>query len=344
MSTLYKLEFEKPIIEIEEQIHSLEEAAPADPAEKGAGKVANQVAALQSKRDAMLRQLYTKLSPWDTVRVARHPRRPQTRDYIDLIFKDFCELHGDRRYGEDPAIVAGFARLGSMKCMVIGHHKGRTTKERLACHFGCAHPEGYRKALTKMRLAEKFGLPIVTLIDTPGAFPGIGAEERGQAQAIAENLFEMSRLKTPIVSVVIGEGGSGGALGLAVADRVAMLRNAWYSVISPEGCAAILWKKANDENNNSAAIALRLTAENNLDLGIIDAIIDEPIGGAHRDPEGAAQELQRWLTDRLRELKRIKPSNLPPRRYQRFRKLGDFEEIEMPDPPPDESPEGPENP
>ncbi|MFG0274798.1 MAG: acetyl-CoA carboxylase carboxyltransferase subunit alpha [Phycisphaerales bacterium] len=260
--------------------------------------------------------------PWETVKLARHPQRPQTRDYIDLICKDFCELHGDRRFGDDDAIVTGFARIKSIKCLVVGHHKGRDTKERIACNFGCAHPEGYRKALAKMRLAEKYGLPIVTFVDTPGAYPGLGAEQRGQAEAIAVNLLEMSRLKTPIVSVVIGEGGSGGALGIAVADRVAMLENAWYSVISPEGCAAILWKEANPETNAQAARALRLTASDNLDLGIVDDVIDEPADGAHADPVAAAEAVERWVADRMRRLQRMKPENLVSRRYERFRRLG----------------------
>lgn len=262
--------------------------------------------------------------PWEVVKVARHPQRPQTRDYIDLIFRDFCELHGDRRFGDDHAIVCGFARLRSMKVMLVGHHKGRETKERIACNFGCAHPEGYRKALAKMRLAEKYGVPIVTLVDTPGAYPGLGAEQRGQAEAIAVNLREMSRLKTPIVSVVIGEGGSGGALGIAVADRVAMLENSWYSVISPEGCAAILWKVANEETNTAAASALSLRAEDNLKHGIIDDVIEEPPGGAHTDHQAMAENLERWLVDRVRRLQRTKRATLPERRYRRFRGLGSF--------------------
>jgi acetyl-CoA carboxylase carboxyl transferase subunit alpha len=272
----------------------------------------------------MLRKVYGGLEPWDIVKVARHPRRPIGRDYIRMICKDFCELHGDRRYGDDPAIVTGFARIHSHRCLVVAHHKGKTTEEKIACHFGCAHPEGYRKALLKMKLAEKLGLPIVTLVDTPGAYPGIGAEQRGQAQAIAENLLEMSRLQTPIVSVVIGEGGSGGALGIAVADKVAMLQYAWYSVISPEGCAAILWKEANEASNAAAAESLQLTATSNLELGVVDDVIEEPMGGAHRDPERAAAAVESWIASRLRELKRLKPANLPARRYERFRKLGVF--------------------
>jgi len=326
VSSLYQLEFEKPIRDIEVEIESLRVEIDGA-AEAAATEAEERLATLQSERDSILNDLYDELSPWDTVRVARHPKRPQTRDYIDLIFKDFCELHGDRRFGDDPAIVCGLARLGSTKCMVIGHQKGRDTKERLACHFGCAHPEGYRKALAKMKLAEKFGLPIITLVDTPGAYPGIGAEERGQAEAIAVNLREMSRLNTPIVSVVIGEGGSGGALGLAVADRVAMLQYAWYSVISPEGCAAILWKQANEANNAEAARALRLTARDNKRLGIVDAVVEEPVGGAHRDPEAAAHNISKWLSEQLRRLKRFKPTNLPPRRYRRFRAIGELQEL-----------------
>ncbi len=329
MATTYQLPFEKSVVEIEAQLERLgadvlRAEGDGEPPKK---EQTAEIKKLERERKRVLKRAYGELSPWDTVRVARHPKRPQMRDYIDLIFKDFCELHGDRRFGEDPALVTGFARLGSIKCLVVGHHKGRTTEEKLACHFGCAHPEGYRKALAKMKLAEKFGLPIVTLVDTPGAYPGMGAEQRGQAEAIAVNLREMSRLKTPIVSVIIGEGGSGGALGIAVADRVAMLEHAWYSVISPEGCAAILWKTANEENNQAAAVALSLTAKDNLRLKIVDAIIAEPVGGAHRDAAGAAEGLRKWLTERLRELKRFKPENLPRRRYERFRRLGEFEEV-----------------
>src|SRR5690606_2018477 len=207
----------------------------------------------------------------------------------------------------------------SIKCMLIAHHKGRSTQEKLECHFGCAHPEGYRKALLKMKLAEKMKLPVVTLVDTPGAYPGVGAEQRGQAEAIAVNLREMSRLRTPIISVVIGEGGSGGALGIAVADRVAMMENSWYTVISPEGCAAILWKQANEQTNAAAARALRLTARDNLELGIIDDIVPEPLGGAHRDPAGAAGNLERWILKSLDELRSQNPATLPGRRYERFR-------------------------
>lgn len=296
-----------------------EPVADSSTSNEGANKKNGAGAAKPPKRKRA-----AKREPWETVKVARHPERPQTRDYIRLMCKDFCELHGDRRFGDDAAIVVGLARIKSLKCMVVGHQKGRDTKERIECNFGCAHPEGYRKALAKMRLAEKFQLPIVTLVDTPGAYPGVGAEERGQAEAIAVNMFEMSRLRTPIVSIIIGEGGSGGALGIAVADRVAMLENSWYSVISPEGCAAILWKEANAQTNFDAARALKLTAKDNLELGIVDDVIAEGKKGAHANAEGVAAELENWIVDRVRRLKRMKPDNLVAKRYARFRDLGQF--------------------
>lgn len=311
----YTLAFEQAAVDLEKQILSLE-------GRDDAVQYADEVASLRRNRDSLLAKLYKQLSPWDTVRVARHPARPQTADYIQMMCRDFRELHGDRHFGDDPAIITGLGRIGPHKVLVVGHQKGRTTQERIACHFGCAHPEGYRKALLKMRLAEKFNLPIVTFIDTPGAYPGLKAEERGQAEAIAVNLREMSRLRTPIVCVVIGEGGSGGALGIGVGDRVAMMEHAWYSVISPEGCAAILWKAANEETNNLAADALALTARDNLKNGLIDEVISEPLGGAHRDPDVAAANLQNWIVDRLRELKRFKPQTLVQRRYEKFRKIG----------------------
>jgi acetyl-CoA carboxylase carboxyl transferase subunit alpha len=309
------LPFEQPVVELDAQIESLERRDDAEQYEE-------ELAKLRESRDSMIRKLYADLSPWDTVRVARHPNRPQTWDYIRMMCRDFRELHGDRHYGDDPAIITGFGRIGSHKVMLVGHQKGRTTPEKVACHWGCAHPEGYRKALLKMKLAAKFGLPIVTLIDTPGAYPGVRAEERGQAEAIAVNLREMSRLHTPIVCAVIGEGGSGGALGIGVGDRVAMMEYAWYSVISPEGCAAILWKQANEETNSAAATALALTARRNLANGLIDAVIPEPLGGAHRDPHQAAELLQQWIVDRLRELKRFKAQTLVRLRYEKLRKIG----------------------
>jgi acetyl-CoA carboxylase carboxyl transferase subunit alpha len=317
MSLLHTLDFEKPLAEFEAKINALS-SQPQSPAAE------EELAALRKAHQQSLRKIYSNLTAWETVRVARHPKRPQFRDYAALICKDFCELHGDRRFGDDPAIVCGMCRIGPIKCMLIGHQKGRETSEKIACHFGCAHPEGYRKALLKMQLAEKFGLPIVTLVDTPGAYPGLGAEQRGQAEAIAVNLREMSRLRVPIVSIVIGEGGSGGALGIAVADRVAMLRNSWYSVISPEGCAAILWKEANEQTNTAAAKSLKLTASDNIELGIIDDVIEEPLGGAHRNPKAMASDLADWIVRNVQELKQKSGEELVNARYERFRRMGSF--------------------
>jgi acetyl-CoA carboxylase carboxyl transferase subunit alpha len=284
------------------------------------------IRSLRQSHTAMLKKIYASLSPWQTVMIGRHPGRPQTIDYINAFVKDFTELHGDRHQGDDKAIITGFGRIGPHKCLVVGHHKGKDTKEKIAANFGCAHPEGYRKAMRTMKMAEKYKLPVVTLIDTPGAYPGIAAEERGQAEAIAVNLREMSRLKTPIVSVVIGEGGSGGALGIGVADRLVMLQYAWFSVISPEGCAAILWKTANPETNAAAAESLKLTANDNLKIGTIDGMIDEPLGGAHRNPTAAADYLEKYLIQSLRELKRFKVENLVNKRYDRLRKIGELGE------------------
>jgi acetyl-CoA carboxylase carboxyl transferase subunit alpha len=314
-NTIAPLPFETPVSAIDKQILAMNEREDAD-------QFKSELNELQTTRNSLLKKLYENLTPWQTVQVARHQNRPQTTDYIRMICRDFRELHGDRHFGDDPAIITGFARIGSHKVMVIGHQKGKDTDERIACHFGCAHPEGYRKALAKMKLAEKFGLPVVTFIDTPGAYPGLRAEERGQAEAIALNLKEMSRLKTPIVSIVIGEGGSGGALGLGVADRVAMLQFSWYSVISPEGCAAILWKIANEETNQAAATALALTSRDNLKNGIIDAIIPEPTGGAQRDNESTASNLEKWIVDSLTDLARFNPQTLVHRRYEKFAGMG----------------------
>ena len=309
------LDFEEPIMEIEKQIEALESQEHAD-------RYADEIAQLRETRDRVLSKTYASLTPWQTVRVARHPNRPQSSDYVRLICRDFCELHGDRYFGDDPAIISGFGRIGSVKAMIVGHRKGRSTSEKISCHFGCAHPEGYRKALSKMRLAEKYGLPIVSFIDTPGAYPGIGSEQRGQAEAIAMNLREMSRLRTPIVAIVIGEGGSGGALGIGVGDRVAMLEYSWYSVISPEGCAAILWKESNEETNSLAASALALTARENLENGLIDDVLTEPPGGAHRDLETTARRIEGWILDQLRELARLNPETLVRRRFEKFRSIG----------------------
>ena len=309
------LDFEEPVAQIDQQIEVIEAKIDAE-------LFADELRTMRQARESLLQKTYANLTPWQTVRVARHPQRPQTLDYVRMICRDWSELHGDRRFGDDAALITGFARIGSLKCLVVGHHKGRTTEERIKCRFGCANPEGYRKALLKMKLAEKFHLPIVTLIDTPGAYPGIDSEQRGQAEAIAVNLREMSRLRTPIVCIVIGEGGSGGALGIGVGDRIAMLQHSWYSVISPEGCAAILWKKANEQTNNSAAQALALTAESNLKNGLIDAIIPEPNGGAHRDPQATAERLQGWVVDSIRELQRLSPDTLVRLRFDKIRNIG----------------------
>jgi len=348
MASYYTLGFERPLRALEGEIDRLREHV-ADLASRGAQagelrKAEHELAARVARHSQTLAELYRSLSPWDTVRVARHPDRPQGRDYIEAMCRDFTELHGDRRSGEDPAIITGLGRIGEFKCLVVAHHKGRDTQEKLRCNFGCPHPEGYRKAIMKMRLAAKFQLPIVTLVDTPGAFPGLEAEKRGQAEAIAYNLREMSRLPVPIVSVVIGEGGSGGALGIAVADRVAMLAHAWYSVISPEGCAAILWKQANERTNSRAASALRLTAADNLELGVVDAVIDEPPGGAHRDPADAADRLRAWTIAQLESLSQLGPGELLARRYDRYRRLGAFELAPPPAKPEDGPPPATTNP
>ena len=315
-----KLPFEAPVGDLEDQIRQLETREDAE-------QWADEITSLRASRDSMLERLYADLEPWDMVKVARHPDRPQCADYINAFCRDFRELHGDRRFGDDPAIITGLGRIGPFKVMVVGHQKGRTTEERIKCNFGCAHPEGYRKAMAKMQLAAKFGIPVVTFIDTPGAYPGIGPEERGQAEAIAVNLREMSRLQTPIVSVVIGEGGSGGALGIGVADRVDMMQYAWYTVISPEGCAAILWKETNEQTNADAAKSLKLTAADNVSLGIVDGVIQEPLGGAHRDPALAASKLERHIISRLEEVTRLNPRTLVEQRYERFRRLGEVHEL-----------------
>ena len=266
------LDFEEPIAKIAAEISAAE--ARKDDSAAGAQTLRD----LRKKMTDTTREIYDNLSPWQTVQVARHKNRPHTTDYLSLVFEEFVELHGDKLFGDDRAIRAGFATVDGIKVMVMGHQKGRTFKDRTENYFGCAHPEGYRKAMAKMKMAEKYKLPVICFIDTPGAYPGIGAEERGQAQVIAENMYEMSRLETPVICVVIGEGGSGGALGIGVGDRVAVLKNAYYSVISPEGCAGILWKGA--EHAEKAAEALKFTSDNLLKFGIVDEVVDEPLGGA----------------------------------------------------------------
>ena len=311
------LEFEKPLYRIQLEIEQLER----DQIEGGRDFSAD-LKELRQRLKQMTKRLYSHLTAWETVLVARHPQRPLAPHYLGTMVRDFCEIHGDRLYGDDKAIITGFGRIGPHKVMVIGHNKGRDTTERIACNFGCAHPEGYRKALRAMEMAEKFGLPVVCMIDTQGAFPCIGAEERGISSAIAVNLREMSRLKTPIVCCVIGEGGSGGALGIGVGDRVAMFEHSFYSVISPEGCAAILWRTG--EQRKLAAESLKLTAKDLMRLNIIDSVIKEPLGGAHRDPAGTIASLEKYFTDSLRELKRYKVDTLLRKRYERIRGLGSF--------------------
>jgi acetyl-CoA carboxylase carboxyl transferase subunit alpha len=316
---LHRLPLEKPIYELEDRIAALE-AAPLG------GQQQEELRRLRRELVEVQRKIFGDLDPWQTVEVARHPDRPKTSDYLSLVFDEFVELHGDRAFGDDRAMLTGFAKLDQHK--VIGHQKGKTLAERQACHFGCAHPEGYRKAMGKMRLAAKYGLPVICLIDTPGAYPGVGAEERGQAQVIAESMFLMASLPVPVVCVVIGEGGSGGALGIGVGDRVAMLEHAYYSVISPEGCAGILWKSV--EYKADAARALRFRSRDLAEFGVVDAVIEEPAGGAHRHPRQMAMRLKTFLSRSLRELVGRPADVLVAERYDRFRKLGVFVEEGQP--------------
>jgi acetyl-CoA carboxylase carboxyl transferase subunit alpha len=316
------MEFEKPIAELERQIEELKKTAG-----KRQLSMADEIAPLERKLSELRAEVYRNLTPFQRVQVARNTRRPFTLDYIDRAFTDFIELHGDRLFREDAAIVGGWARLDGETVMVIGHQRGRDTKENLKRNFGMPHPEGYRKALRLMKLAEKFHVPVITLIDTTGAWAGLGAEERGQSEAIARNLFEMSRLEVPIIATVIGEGGSGGALALGVADRILMFENSVYSVISVEGCAAILWKDGKSpEMKERAASALGITADNLLELGVIDEIIPEPPGGAHANHEEAARSLQDALLRNLDGLRRYKPDKLVRRRREKFLKMGKFAE------------------
>jgi acetyl-CoA carboxylase carboxyl transferase subunit alpha len=311
-----RLPFEKPIVALEEELAKLEAVSPGS----------DDVRRVRRELAALRRQVYSNLTAWETVLMSRHPERPQTLDFVEMMCDDFVELHGDRAFGNDRAIRSGLARLGDFRVMLIGHQKGRNLKERSECFYGCAHPEGYRKALQKMKLAAKFKIPIVCLIDTPGAYPGIGAEERGQAQLIATSILEMSRLPTPVICVVIGEGGSGGALGIGVGDRVSLLEHAYYSVISPEGCAGILWKIANEQTKPTAADALKLTAKHLHRLGVIDDVIPEPLGGAHRDPREMGKTLKSYLIRYLRELRSVPADQLLDNRYRKFRSMGVFDE------------------
>jgi acetyl-CoA carboxylase carboxyl transferase subunit alpha len=312
------LDFEKPLAELERRISELKHMDSEQPDVD----ITDDVARLEKKLNRMRKQVYSKLTRWQRTQIARHPQRPYTLDYIDLLMEDFVELHGDRCFADDAAIVGGVANFNGRPIMVIGHQKGRNTKEKVVRNFGMPNPEGYRKALRLMKLAEQFKIPVVTLVDTPGAFPGIGAEERGQAEAIARNLIEMADLTVPIISVVTGEGGSGGALALAVANRVMMLEYSIYSVISPEGCAAILWK--NQEYSKEAAEAMKITAQDSMDNGIIEEIIDEPLGGAHRDPAVTAKSLGAAIQRRLDELSVMGPEELVVDRWSKFRKIGVF--------------------
>ncbi|MEA3328506.1 MAG: acetyl-CoA carboxylase carboxyltransferase subunit alpha [Candidatus Omnitrophota bacterium] len=312
------LDFEKPILELEKKIAELKSLASEESID-----FSSEIDKLEKKLKKVKKEIFNNLTPWQRVQVARHPQRPYALNYINLIMNDFVELHGDRTFGDDPAVISGPARLDNQKLMVIGHQKGRGTKERLRRNFGCTHPEGYRKAIRLMKLAEKFNLPIISFIDTPGAYPGIGAEERGQAGAIAYNLKEMAGLAVPVIVVVIGEGGSGGALGIGIGNKVCILENAYYSVISPEGCAAILWKDRT--RALEAAEALKLTAQDLLRLGIVDEVIPEPLGGAHRDHEQMARSLKTVIVKQLKELSRFSKKELIHQRYEKFRKMGIFE-------------------
>ena len=312
-------EFEKPMIELEQKIEGLKKLA-----ETGTVDVASEITSLQKKLEAVRKDTYGNLTPWQRVLIARHPQRPYTLDYVRLVMEEFIELAGDRLFANDLAIVTGLARMDGRTLAVIGHQKGRDTKENLMRNFGSAHPEGYRKANRIMKMAEKFNFPVVSFIDTPGAYPGIGAEERGQAEAIAFNLRTMAALRTPIVVVIIGEGGSGGALGIGVGDEVMMLENCYYSVISPEGCAAILWK--NQGKAPEAASTLRISPKELLEMGVIDRIIPEPLGGAHRNYELAAREVKRALAESLGRLTHIPVEELVNRRYGKYRVMGSFTE------------------
>lgn len=320
----YYLEFEKPIEELETKIDELKRLSDGKDID-----ITSEVRKLEKKAKDLRSEIFAQLTPWQKTMIARHPDRPYTLDYISLLADDFLELHGDRKYADDPSVVGGFGRVGDTTFMIIGHQKGRGTKERIYRNFGQPNPEGYRKALRLMKLAERFRRPILTFVDTPGAYPGIGAEERGQAEAIATNLMEMSRLKTPVISVLIGEGGSGGAIALGVADRVFMLEYAVYSVISPEGCAAILWKKNGDlgsEDFAKAAEALKLTADDLVRFKIVDDIIPEPLGGAHRDPALTSKRIADTVLKALDELRAKTTAKLVEDRFKRLRKIGVFEE------------------
>jgi len=314
------VELENMMLEIEHRIEDLENSAL-----KGEPDNISELQYLKEKQENIQKRIFSKLTPYDIVKIARHPLRPLSTDYINLITEDFVELHGDKCFGDDKAIVCGLGKIEGEKVLIVAHQKGKSTKDRIACNFGMPNPEGYRKAMQKMRLAQKFKLPIITFIDTPGANPDIGAEERGQAQAIAESIYEMCQLKTPIINIVIGEGGSGGALGIGIGDKFAIMQYAYYSVISPEGCAAILWK--NGEKAPEAAHALKLTANDLQKLGIVDEIIPEPLGAAHKNPKETADTLKTYCLKYLNEVKNTSIDTLIENRYIRYRKIGKYVEI-----------------
>ncbi len=314
------LDFEQPIADLETKIEELRFVQ-----DDSAVDISEEIARLEVKRQALTKEVYSKLTPWQIAQVARHANRPYTLDYVEHIFTDFTELHGDRAFADDQAIIGGIARFNGRSCMVIGHQKGRDTKEKIARNFGMPRPEGYRKALRLMKLAEKFGMPVFTFVDTPGAYPGIDAEERGQSEAIGHNLYAMSELRVPIIATVIGEGGSGGALAIAVADQLNMLQFSTYSVISPEGCASILWKSA--DKASEAAEIMGITAARLKSLGLIDKIVNEPIGGAHRDHRATAVTLKRALQEALRQLSELAPQELTERRFERLLSYGKFKEL-----------------
>jgi acetyl-CoA carboxylase carboxyl transferase subunit alpha len=317
MSKRHFLEFEQPIAELESKIEELRYVQ-----NESAVDISEEIDRLDKKSQALTKEIYASLTPWQVTQIARHPQRPYTLDYVSEIFTDFQEMHGDRAFADDESIVGGLARFNGAACMVLGHQKGRDTKERALRNFGMARPEGYRKALRLMKTAEKFGLPVFTFVDTPGAYPGIGAEERGQSEAIGRNIFEMAQLEVPIITTIIGEGGSGGALAISVGDQLLMLQFAIYSVISPEGCASILWKTA--DRAADAAEALGITAHRLKALGLIDKIVNEPVGGAHRDAKHMASQLKRALVDAHRQVADLKVKDLLARRYERLRAYGRF--------------------
>ena len=313
------LEFEKPIIDLENKIEELKKFTKNEQID-----LSDEITRLRKRLENLRKEVFDNLTSWQKVQLSRHPDRPYMMDYVGMIAEDFVEIHGDRHFGDDRAMITGLARIDGWKVLIVGHQKGRGTKENLERNFGCAHPEGYRKAIRLMQMADKFGIPVICLIDTPGAYPGVGAEERGQAEAIAYNMREMAGLKVPIVIFVIGEGGSGGALGIGVGDRIFVLENSYYSVISPEGCAAILWRERSKAP--AAAKALKLTAPELIELGVIDGMISEPLGGAHRNPKLAAEEIRKTIVKTLEELSELSAEELIEARYKKYRDIGVYKE------------------